>query len=409
MAELQEKLIALLIDLCKQNPDMHYLIEQAIHFKDLKQNRPDLFEKVTHLVKSGNLEVGSGMASSIEMNTTNGECFIRNMQLGLEWFQTNMDLVPQSCEMIDTFGFPPQVPQLLSQLGYRSLFANRLGGTNTEDIFDAIGLDGSAITVYGRMPNSPYCKQGHICFAFYLDNSGIDQLFDAAQKNPSSWALVMPYSENEIFPSGYLWKKMRECGSDFRFGTLHEVILRAENMENLPSHFADLNPEFSGTFSLRHRLKIENRVAENMLLCAEQACAIAGNNVMHRSLEEAWWKLLYVQFHDILTGSHPTAVYNEAMETLDSVQAQAGNTVLQLLPVKNAESQRRTYALWNNLPWRRKERIRINIPDAWPNCCVNSSSIDISDVYLEGDGIYFLADIPPMCSGTVVLCKNANI
>ena len=146
-----------------------------------------------------------------------------------------------------------------------------------------------------------------------------------------------------------------------------------------------------------------------MLLCAEQACAIAGNNVMHRSLEEAWWKLLYVQFHDILTGSHPTAVYNEAMETLDSVQAQAGNTVLQLLPVKNAESQRRTYALWNNLPWRRKERIRINIPDAWPNCCVNSSSIDISDVYLEGDGIYFLADIPPMCSGTVVLCKNANI
>lgn len=408
MAELQEKLVVLLVDLCEQNPDMRYLIEQAIHFRDLKKSRPELFEKVKRLVKNGNLEVGGGMASSIETNTTNGECFVRNMQLGTKWFRDNMEIVPESCEMIDTFGFPPQVPQLLMQMGYRSLFANRLGGNNTEDVFDAVGLDGTEITVYGRMPNSPYCKEGNICFSFYLENSGIDRLFEAAQKNPASWALVMPYSENEVFPSGYIWKKMQEGGNEFRFGTLHEVAARVENMENLPRHSADLNPEFTGTFSLRHQLKIENRIAENMLLCAEQACAIVGNQAMHNALEEAWWKLLYVQFHDVLTGSHPTAVYNETMNVLDSVQAQAKNTILELIPDQKRENDRRSYALLNNLPWRRTERISIELPEEWPNCSVTSSSLGVSDVYCDDRRIHFLADIPPMCSGTIVLCRSED-
>lgn len=403
MAELQEKLVVLLVDLCEQNPEMRYLIEQAVHFRDLKRNRPELFEKVKRFVRNGNLEIGCGMASSIETNMTNGECFVRNMQLGTRWFEENMETHPESCEMIDTFGFPPQIPQLIRQMGYRSLFANRLGGNNTEDVFEAVGLDGTVITVCGRMPYSPYCREGHICFSFYMDNSGIDRLFDAAQRNPSSWALVMPYSENEIFPSGYIWKKMQACGSSFRFGSLREVLTLAENMDQPPVHSADLNPEFTGTFSLRHRLKIENRAAENLLLCAEQACAVSGRDELRDELEEAWWKLLYVQFHDILTGSHPTAVYNEAMGMLDEVQTSAREIVRKLVPDKAGNDVCRSYVLLNSLPWRRRERVSIEIPEEWPDCEVISGSVNVSEAYRDDLGVHFLADIRPMCAGTVEL------
>ena len=108
MEELHEKLILLLVDQCEQTPDMRYMIEQAIHFRYLKDRRPELFAKVKQLVKRGNLELGCGMASSIENNMTNGECFIRNMQLGARWFAENMDVRAADFEMIDTFGFPPQ-------------------------------------------------------------------------------------------------------------------------------------------------------------------------------------------------------------------------------------------------------------------------------------------------------------
>ena len=405
MEELHEKLILLLVDQCEQTPDMRYMIEQAIHFRYLKDRRPELFARVKQLVKRGNLELGCGMASSIENNMTNGECFIRNMQLGARWFAENMDVRAADFEMIDTFGFPPQFPQLLRQMGYHSLYANRLGGTNHRDVFQAVGLDGSMVTVCGRMTNSLDCKQGHICFGFYLDQDGLDRLFEEAEANACAWALVMPYSENEVFPSAYIWKKMREGKAQYRFGTLREVLDRAERMENLPRQFADLNPEFTGTFSLRHRLKAENRKAESLLLAAEELCAILNAQDANAALEDAWWKLLYVQFHDILTGSHPTKVYHEAMRQLDEVQRQATDTLLSLLP-NQTESSELVYGLWNSLPWQRFERVTIPIPQDWAGCEILADDVEVSDVYQEGSSICFVAHMSAMAGGTVRLRKK---
>lgn len=401
MNELQEKLIVALVDLCKSNPQMTYMIEQAYHFKVLKQRRPELFAEVERLVKSGQLEVGCNMVSSIETNLTDGECFVRNMQLGARWFRENLGVNIVNCEMIDTFGFSPQIPQLLRQLGFHSLFANRLGGNNREDVFQVVGLDGSVITVFGRMQHSPYCKEGHICFAFCRDRADIDMLFAAAEENPVQWALVMPYTENEYLPSKYVWEKMQSSNAKYRFGTLREVVERTEKMKNLVQHFADLNPEFTGTFSLRHGLKLENRKAENALLCAEQLCAIKQARAEAAFLEEAWWELLYVQFHDIISGSHPTTVYQDAMNTLGQVSNRAIEVMNRLMSITVQNGDSRTWAIWNPLPWERTERICIPLPDEWQEACVTEEDDSITDIYQKDRALHCIVHVPPMASKIV--------
>ena len=62
MEELHEKLILLLVDQCEQTPDMRYMIEQAIHFRYLKDRRPELFAKVKQLVKR---QSGAGMRHGV--------------------------------------------------------------------------------------------------------------------------------------------------------------------------------------------------------------------------------------------------------------------------------------------------------------------------------------------------------
>ena len=35
--------------------------------------------------------------------------------------------------------------------------------------------------------------------------------------------------------------------------------------------------------------------------------------------EELWWEIAYVQFHDLITGSHPTDVYEDCLRRYDRI------------------------------------------------------------------------------------------
>jgi alpha-mannosidase len=96
------------------------------------------------------------MASTLESNLPNGECFVRNQQIGLDWVRETFRVDVTTGWLVDTFGFPPQVPQILRGFGIKHLMANRFGGSHTRDLFLAEGLDGSRVTVAGWGTYSAY-------------------------------------------------------------------------------------------------------------------------------------------------------------------------------------------------------------------------------------------------------------
>ena len=155
MDEIFDVYMLRLIDLLERYPEFHYLLEQAFHYRKLKERRPDLFVKIKKFVQEGRLEFVTGLISTIENNVTNGESFVRNMQLGLQWLKENFDVQVNQCVMVDTFGFPPQMPQVLRLFGYQNMFGSRFGSNITEDAFIDQGLDGTELLVAGKDQQAP--------------------------------------------------------------------------------------------------------------------------------------------------------------------------------------------------------------------------------------------------------------
>ena len=89
----------------------------------------------------------------------------------------------------------------------------------------------------------------------------------------------------------------------------------------------NLNPEFTGTFSQRIKIRLRNREIETLLLEAEKWSALTGRQGWQEPLNEAWWEMAYIQFHDVFTGSHPTEVYMDLLQSFDQVE-KAGIDIL---------------------------------------------------------------------------------
>ena len=83
--------------------------------------------------------------------------------------------------------------------------------------------------------------------------------------------------------------------------TVEDILVLPRVQEPDPAVAADLNPEFTGCFSLRHPIRLRNRQVENRLLEAEKCSALADlrDADTAAALEQAWWELAFVHFHDV--------------------------------------------------------------------------------------------------------------
>ncbi len=182
--------------------------------------------------------------------------------------------------MVDTFGSNAQIPQIYRQFGFQQLFANRFGGDKTEDVFLSEGIDGTRLLVIGKdLASSAPGKQ----VAFRLCRSWIDtdNLFaDGDRLSGGLPRMVNNYIENEEVLSLHYADLTRQRadrpGENWMLSSYHQYV------EDLRSHKADypvvngdLNPEFTGTFSLRTPLRLRNRVVETQLLEAEKWASLA--------------------------------------------------------------------------------------------------------------------------------------
>ena len=357
LEELLEIFLERMLTVLDRHPEISYAIEQMAHYKKLKARRPDLFERVKAYVRSGRIEVMGAMASSLETNFPNGECFVRNQQLGLRWARENFGVVPESAWLVDTFGSNAQIPQIYRQFGFQQLFANRFGGDKTEDVFLSEGIDGTRLLVIGKdLASSAPGK--HIAFRLCRSWIDTDNLFaDGDRLSGGLPRMVNNYIENEEVLSLHYADLTRQRadrpGENWMLSSYHQYV------EDLRSHKADypvvngdLNPEFTGTFSLRTPLRLRNRVVETQLLEAEKWASLAIPVFNPRTLDEAWWQMAFAHFHDIFSGSHSDATFHALMDKFRWVEDTAVQT-FQSASRRLLAGDPEAFACFNGLPWQR--------------------------------------------------------
>ncbi len=367
-----------------------YTLEQVAHYRALAERRPDLIARLAPHLRSGRLEFAGGFASTLELNLPHGESLVRNQSLGLRWLRAQWDIAPATAYTVDTFGHPAQFPQVFRQFGFRHLLTSRAGGDRTEDLFLARGLDGSTLVTACWHTYAAYVRPENIAEIFYSDWTTLEPLFDkaAALRGPGPY-LVIPYTENEAPVSLRAFAVAAARAKTHPDETWH-VSTPADffaaldaTPRALPQVCADLNPEFTGCFSNRTALRLRNRAIEALLLDAEVATALArqadaGRAAGVKTLESAWWDLALVQFHDVLTGSHPTPVYHEAMALLERAEHSARAALRRALAPSNQSTAASTAStssiatasaaapeapaallVGNGLPWARREWVSL--------------------------------------------------
>ncbi len=373
MSEMLEIVIVRLLDSLENDPNFKYQLEQAAHFRELQKRRPDLIARLQPFLENGRLEFVGGMASTLENNLPNGECCVRNQAMGLDWIKKTWGVRVETGWLLDTFGINAQMPQILRGFGLKWLMANRFGGAHIHDLFRARGLDGTQTLVAGWGTYAAFMRRENLSERFCTNWDDIQITFDQADKLSGVGPfMVIPYTENEMLvsrrPAQLAKERNRDrAGQTWKIATPGEYFAAVEESEAagrvLPVVAGDLNPEFTGCFSLRQPIRLRNRAVETRLLEAEKWVALA--KIEAPTLEEAWWQLHYVQFHDVFTGSHPTPIFHEVMAILDEIEERA-DAVLQsafatLAPFQ-PENEAVSVVAFNGLPWARRGVLEMSLP-----------------------------------------------
>lgn len=368
LSEYLEVLLTRVLDVMDREPQVIFGIEQMYHYRALQVRRPDLVERVKARIAQGRIEVLGAMASTLETNMPDGECFVRNARLGQAWSMDHFGVSATDGWLIDTFGMHAQLPQVYRQMGISRVWANRFGGNVNLNLFHAVGLDGTKLLVCGWDSGSANVPADIFATKLCRGYRDVDALFEAADRlDGDDPRMALYYLENEEHYSlrylEHLRERQNRPGQRWKlagFGEYLDALTKARTQ--IPEVSADLNPEFTATFSLRMPVKTENRKAETALLEAEKWCALMGVTDEERLITKSWWDMAFCQFHDVFSGSHGDDTFENTMGKYHLVRERAEALMRRAFEERVADMAQGLLAV-SGLPFETEQWIRL--PDRY--------------------------------------------
>ncbi len=333
------------LELMDRYPSMVYTHTQAFLFESLEKYYPELFERVTEKVRSGQFEPAGGMYVESDCNLPAAESLTRQFLYGQRYFRSRFGKICGNCWLPDVFGTTAVLPQILKKSGIRYYVSNKMSTWNDTNRFPHNsfrwrGLDGSE--VYACVPPTHFITAA--------SPTEIMQNWNAYQDKNTGAATLCMYGYGDG-GSGLTEGMLRTIERLDKVSAMPQITVTGgqayleENLnesKDLAVWDGELYLEMHrGTFTTKSDLKRQNRQLEILLRDTEFACAVRwlrGGEYPAEVLREAWKKLLVNQFHDILPGSHIRPVFEDAMSdyaeirrTCEGLAVPEGNTLYNTL------------------------------------------------------------------------------
>jgi len=333
----------------------NYIFVQSMawHYRLLSSSRERtariLFQNIRRKVREGSWVPIGGMMVEPDCNLTSGESLVRQALYGQLYFRENFGSISPIAWLPDTFGFSPQLPQILSQSGFTLFFTTKLSWNDTDrfphDMFIWKGIDGSSIAAHAhrRTYNSDTTP---------LD---VDETFRLHPDAVQTGIVPIIYGKGDGGggPTVDMLEQLKLASrgdiSGHPMATLDEWLAAVEKKRTaLPEFSGELYLEYHrGTYTTHADMKKLNREAEGMLFVAEAhevMCSLSSGR-KGRGFREEWETLLKNQFHDILPGSSIRQVYLDAVEELNMLLKQLRKSVC------GAPPQGETVTLFSPYSW----------------------------------------------------------
>ncbi len=365
-------------DRLKETKGLRFSRSSAMAYRWVEDSDPRLFAEIAKHIQSGNWEVVNGWIVQPDCNIPSTESFVRHCLCGKNYFSSKFNYDVKVGYNVDSFGHSGGLPQILSRAGYKYYVFMRPSPRECElpNLFWWRSLDGSRVLTW-KIPKA-YCQAYH-CKPEELEDLLISVANDGFLPGFNHTAFFLGVGNHGGGPTKRQLEKITELqkkgfsdGIELRYSTLQEFFAEIEkspNFDKIPVIDKELQHHATGCYSSVGEIKSLNRKAEKLMFHAESASLLTElksfADYPKDDFENAWWKILFNQFHDILSGSSLKKCYSDATETLGAacdsarqIAVRSAHTMARRVNTENASGG--VLFVMNTLPWPRKSLVQFD-------------------------------------------------
>ena len=327
--------------LMEQYPDYKFMSSQPILYQFVKEQEPEMYEKIKERIREGRWEVDGAMWLEADCNLTGGESLVRQIIKGHRFFLEEFGKESKSLWLPDVFGYSAALPQILKKSGIPYFMTTKIAWNQYDqlpnDTFIWKGIDGSE--VFAFMPTT----------TDYDKDQGLNISFSDTRNTTTYTGIVNPnmalgtfkrfqnrdLTEDTLMLFGFgdggggPTKEMLESAERLKYGIpgipkirqefeqdyFDRTYERIHDLPDMPTWDGELYFEYHrGTLTSMARNKRSNRKNEILYEQIETASCMAGiekDEQLQNVLDKGWDILLINQFHDIVPGSSIKPVYEQ--------------------------------------------------------------------------------------------------
>ena len=320
-------------ELLRARPDFRFAQSSAWAYEAVEKADPALFGRVREHIAAGRWSVVGGMWVEPDANLPSGESLARQLLYGQRYFRDRFGETSRIAWVPDSFGFTPGLPQLLQNAGVTSLLTAKMSWNETNrfpyDLFWWEGMSGARVLCH-TFENMENAYNGNTTPSYAQTVWGH---YGAAEIHPESLYTIghgdggggpTPgmVAMSDVVNTLPALPALRFTTADEHFDALAESAAASE----LPTWVGEWYLELHrGTYTSQGRTKRLHRRAEHALVAAEALASMAhlAGGPPPPSLEAAWKRVLFCQFHDVVTGASIAEVYARTNPELETTIAEA--------------------------------------------------------------------------------------
>lgn len=322
--EKAQRSFSTVINLLKRYKDYVFMSSQPQLYQHVKDNDPELYEKIKQAIKDGGWEPEGAMWLEADTNLISGESLIRQILFGKRFMKEEFGVESKILWLPDVFGYSGALPQILKKSGVDQFFTAKMSWNETNpmpnDTFIWQGIDGSQvfssiIKSYVRKldPQALYSTWKDYKNKSMTNNTLLTCGYGDGGGG-TTYDMLENYERLKYGLPGIPKAKMEKAG-DFFNRIEKDFRENTKALKKTPKWVGEMYLEMHrGTYTSIAKNKKNNRKSELLYLKAETAAVadmvLNGGAYPSETIEKNSINILLNQFHDIIPGSSIKEVYD---------------------------------------------------------------------------------------------------
>lgn len=432
VSQTKEKVVrsfSTVLYLMDQFPEYKFMSSQPLLYQFLKEEEPQLFEKVKEKVKEGRWEVDGAMWVEADCNIPSGESLVRQILMGTRFFKDEFGIESKTLWLPDVFGYCATLPQIMKKSGLQYFFTTKLDWNQfnkmPHDSFIWKGIDGSEVftqlitttnhvtfdnevrkrknkypqtTYNGRL--NPNQVLGN--WTRYQDKSLTNETLQLFGFGDGGGGPTEEMLENAKRLK-YGLPGLPRVNIDFQRNFFDRVYHQAKNHPSLPQWVGELYFEcHRGTYTSIAKNKRYNRKAEFLYSDIETLYSL--NKLINgyypkEAIHNAWKTILLNQFHDIIPGTAIEEVYTQTDLEYENLLAHGENLLNDAMTriASQINLTAKSLVVFNTLSYNRDDIVEFELPENENTICLKDTTgsvIPVQKIPNTNRAVFFAENVP---------------